>query len=246
MTLPIPPSFLGDRIREAEERSDRIYDAVVGVVTDNKDPDKLGRVKVKFPTLPGDDASAWAPLVAPGAGKDRGWFFLPEIDDEVLVMFEHGNVRRPLIVGAMWNGKDKPPETNGGGNEKRTIVSREGSRIEFDDDAGTVTIEDGGGKGKVVLSQDGKVTLEASSGDVGLQAPAGDFNVVAQSIELKATQSLKIQSGQALKIGSDANSTVKASIISVSGSTAGLNGGGGASAAEASASAEEVPDPIGG
>jgi uncharacterized protein involved in type VI secretion and phage assembly len=69
-----------------------------------------------------------------GAGKNRGWFFIPEKNDEVLVMFEHGDINRPLVVGSLWNGKDKPPDKNPGGNPRRVIKSRLGSKITFDDD----------------------------------------------------------------------------------------------------------------
>src|SRR6266545_3675312 len=160
LPIPVLPSLLGNEIRKAEDRADRVHDALVGLVVDNKDPDKLGRVKVRFPTLPGKDTSWWAPLAALGAGKDRGWFFLPEIDDEVLVVFEQGDFSRPVVLGALWNGKDLPPEKNGGKNERRVLVSRQGSRVVLDDDKGTITIEDGGKVGRIVISADNKITVE--------------------------------------------------------------------------------------
>ncbi|MDJ0727744.1 MAG: VgrG-related protein [Prochloraceae cyanobacterium] len=83
---------------------------MVGVVTDNNDPKGLGRVKVKFPTLTDEHSSNWARVVALGASSCRGFDCLPEINDEVLVGFEHGDIHRPYIVGGVWNGKDKPPE----------------------------------------------------------------------------------------------------------------------------------------
>lgn len=89
---------------------------MVGIVTDNQDPEGWGRVRVKFPTLtPEDDGSAhasnWARVVAIGASAERGLYCLPEIDDEVLVAFEHGDIHRPYILGGVWNGKDKTPDT---------------------------------------------------------------------------------------------------------------------------------------
>src|SRR5688572_18821933 len=92
-------------ILQAESEGTKVYEPVVGVVTDNKDPEKLGRVKVKMPVISGTDSSFWVPIVMLGAGKNRGWFFIPEVDDEVLVVFEHGNINKPLVVGAMWGGK---------------------------------------------------------------------------------------------------------------------------------------------
>ncbi|HEY9603786.1 MAG TPA: VgrG-related protein [Allocoleopsis sp.] len=91
---------------------------LVGVVTDNQDPKGLGRVRVWFPTLtpqqgPDAHASYWARVVSTGAGGNRGFDCLPEINDEVLVAFEHGDIHRPYIIGNVWNGKDAPPEKVG-------------------------------------------------------------------------------------------------------------------------------------
>ena len=100
---------------------------VVGIVTNNKDPQGLGRVKVKFPWLSADEESNWARLSSPMAGKDRGLFILPEVNDEVLVMFEHGDVNHPFVIGSLWNGTDKPPlsadqAVDGSGNVVRRIL----------------------------------------------------------------------------------------------------------------------------
>jgi phage protein D/phage baseplate assembly protein gpV len=109
---------------------------LVGLVTNNKDPKGWGRVKVKFPTLTMDDESHWARVVGLGASNDRGFYCLPEIDDEVLVGFEHGDIHRPYIVGGVWNGKDKTVETvddtiKNGKVRLRTIKTRTGHTIQF-------------------------------------------------------------------------------------------------------------------
>ena len=83
---------------------------MVGLVTDNKDPEGWGRVRVKLPTLTEDHVTNWARVVALGAGTSSGFYCLPEIDDEVLVAFEHGDIHRPYVIGGVWNGKDAPPE----------------------------------------------------------------------------------------------------------------------------------------
>ena len=90
--------------------ADRIYGMVIGIVTNNQDPDKLGRVKVRFPWLSDEDESQWARMLTPMAGDNRGMYFIPEVDDEVLVAFEQGDMRFPYILGALWNGEDKPPD----------------------------------------------------------------------------------------------------------------------------------------
>ncbi|MBE9048603.1 VgrG-related protein [Pleurocapsales cyanobacterium LEGE 10410] len=119
---------------------------LVGIVTDNQDPEGLGRVRVIFPTLnPETDGSGhqswWARVVGMGAGSNRGWYCLPEINDEVLVAFEHGDIHRPYIIGNVWNGVDLPPEakeqtipTTGPERGKvrlRTFKSRTGHSLQF-------------------------------------------------------------------------------------------------------------------
>ncbi|VEP13687.1 Rhs element Vgr protein (modular protein) [Hyella patelloides LEGE 07179] len=109
---------------------------LVGLVTKNKDPKGWGRVKVKFPTLTMDHESHWARVVGLGAANQRGFYCLPEINDEVLVGFEHGDIHRPYIVGGVWNGKDKTVETvadtvKNGKVRLRTIKTRTGHTIQF-------------------------------------------------------------------------------------------------------------------
>ncbi len=132
----------------------KINGVVVGVVIDNNDPKGHYRVKVKFPWVSesGDYASSvkddedfrstWCRLTSFMAGsKDgadfRGAFFLPEVDDEVLLAFEHGDLRRPYVIGSLWNGVDKPIHDNdsqGGENNFRSIRSRDGHMLQFVDD----------------------------------------------------------------------------------------------------------------
>src|SRR6185295_11928909 len=115
----------------------RINGVVVGVVTNNQDPDGMGRVKVKFPWLSDQDESHWARVAAPMAGKERGFYFLPEVEDEVLVAFEHGDARFPYVLGALWNGKEGPPAKNDDGkNNIRVIKSRSGHIIRLTDEDG--------------------------------------------------------------------------------------------------------------
>ncbi len=240
-------SYFFQQIREAEEEGSRVYEPVIGVVTDNKDPDKLMRVKVKIPAISAADTTWWVSMVMLGAGKDRGWFFLPEVGDEVLVAFEHGDMDRPIIIGALWNGKDKPPKDNGSGsNPIRTIVSRGGSKVEFDDDKGTVTISDGGGKGELVIkSDDGKMTITASSGDVTFDAPGDALQIKCAEASFDAKMNFEVR-GQKVNISAASGVTFKASgPLNVAGSTTDINPGGTPEAASASTSPQDVADPAG-
>jgi uncharacterized protein involved in type VI secretion and phage assembly len=246
MSITDLASYFFHQIRTQEEESGRIYEPVIGIVTDNKDPEKLARVKVKIPTLSSDDTTWWAPLIAQGAGKNRGWFFIPEIDDEVLVMFEHGDMSRPLIVGSLWNGKDKPPGSNSSGsNPKRLYKSRAGDLFELDDEGGKITISDGGGKGRIVIDKSNKITIEALSGDVCIQAPAGDLAIVCKDAELTATAGLDIVSQQGVKLGSDDAATIKAGgMMGVSAQPFAVQGGQAQAPSAPTASPAEIADPI--
>src|SRR5271165_2888626 len=141
----------------------RFYGVVVGVVTNNQDPDKMARVRIKFPWLSDDHESWWARIAVPMAGASRGAYFLPEVDDEVLVAFEHGDVRSPYVVGALWNKKDAPPTTNDDGkNNIRVIHSRSGHLVRLDDSDGDEKIEiidKTGGNSITIKSSDNSVSL---------------------------------------------------------------------------------------
>ncbi|MBU0960029.1 MAG: phage tail protein, partial [Proteobacteria bacterium] len=125
-----------------EEKQNKIQGVVIGVVTNNEDPEGMGRVKVKFPWLSDEDESNWARVASPMAGKERGMYFLPEVDDEVLVAFEHGDMRFPYIIGSLWNGTEPPPASNDDGqNNVRMIKSRSGHVISLTDEDGKEKIE---------------------------------------------------------------------------------------------------------
>jgi phage protein D len=114
---------------------------VIGIVTDNVDPEGLGRIRVKYPWLVQDHDSHWARLSTPMAGPGRGFYWIPEINDEVLVGFEHGDMTRPYILGSVWNGKDLPVKPNnkcvqGGNVNQRIIRTRYGHEIILNDTKG--------------------------------------------------------------------------------------------------------------
>ena len=125
----------------------RILGVVSGIVIDNQDPEGLYRVKVKFPWVKEssdqysndpdreDFPSAWARVATMMAGNQRGSFWLPEVDDEVLVTFEHGDIRRPYVIGSLWSSEDKPIHANSDGkNNFRTFFSRSGNVMQFIDE----------------------------------------------------------------------------------------------------------------
>lgn len=141
---------------------------VTGMVTDNADPKGQGRVKVKFPWLNDEHTSHWARIISPGAGATRGVEFLPEVNDEVAVLFLQGNMDAPFILGGVWNGKDAPPvksseAVSGGKVNKRIIRSRSGHSILLDDSSGKelVLVEDKSGNRILIDSAKNQISVEA-------------------------------------------------------------------------------------
>ncbi len=212
-------NLLSEMLASSEESS-RFYGITVGIVTNNKDEEGMGRVKVKFPWLFDKDESYWARVLTPMAGKERGFYFLPEIDDEVLVAFAHGDISSPYILGALWNGQDKPPELNSDGkNNLRMIKSRSGHQIILDDteNAEKIIIRDSTQKNQIVIDSKnngisiqvekdiaivakGKISIKSSDGDIEIGCKNLAINT-QQNCEIKANSNIKIQAnaGMALK-----------------------------------------------
>ena len=174
----------------------RITGVVIGIVTNNQDPDRLGRVKVRFPWLSGSTESHWARVATPMAGNGRGLYFLPEVDDEVLVLFERGDVRFPFVIGALWNGKDPAPADNGDGkNALRVIKSKSGHLIRFDDSekAEKIEIIDATANNRIVIdTKTDTVTITAGKHLV-LEAPQGDIRLKAKQVAIEASGSADIK-----------------------------------------------------
>jgi uncharacterized protein involved in type VI secretion and phage assembly len=212
---------LFDALLDAEAReaaSRRIIGVVVGLVTNNKDPEGLGRVKVKFPWLSDTDESDWARVAAPMAGNDRGAYFLPEVDDEVLVAFEHGDARSPYVVGALWNGKDAPPAKNDDGkNNLRMIKSRSGHTIKLNDEDGKETIEilDKNKRNSIVIDTSENTITITSEKDITLSASKGAIKLDAQKIELKSSADTKIEAGDKMDVKSGATMTIKGATVNI-------------------------------
>ncbi|HET9441948.1 MAG TPA: phage baseplate assembly protein V, partial [Acidimicrobiales bacterium] len=224
-----------------------ITSVAVGVVTNNKDPDNLGRVKVKLPWLPSEQPieSDWMRLVAMGAGAGRGWFWLPEVNDEVLVAFEHGDIRRPFILGGLWNGRDKPPITNGdavagdGTVNRRFMKTRTGHTLEFNDspDAPKVELVTKSGKLKMTFD-DKKADFKLASGNDVSVDNNGNLTITTKgNVEVKATGNLKLTGNQVtieaksnleIKAGGSAKVAANASLELTGTAQAKLSGTGGA------------------
>ena len=201
-----------------EARTGRIYGAVVGLVTNNQDPDGMGRIKVKFPWLSDVAESSWARLASPMAGKQRGIYFLPEVDDEVLVVFEHGDVRFPYVLGALWNGQDAPPVTNDNGkNDVRLIKSRSGHVVKLNDEDGKETIEiiDKDQKNSIVIDTSKSTITVTSDKDITLSAAQGTIKLDAQKVEINSSDATKLKAGGNMNVEASGTMTVKGSTVNI-------------------------------
>jgi phage baseplate assembly protein V len=197
---------------------DRFHGVAIGIVTNNKDPNGLGRVKLALPWLADDVETDWARIASPMAGKERGWYSLPEVDDEVLVAFEHGDPEFPYVLGALWNGRDKPPASNADGkNDVRMIRSRSGHVIRLTDTGGSEQIEiiDKSTKNSIVIStKDNTITIRADA-DVVVEAKSGALKLSGKSVEIASASDLKIEAKAGMTVRSTGQLTIKGQIVQI-------------------------------
>jgi uncharacterized protein involved in type VI secretion and phage assembly len=177
----------------------RWYGVHVGIVSDVKDPDGLGRVKVKLPWISDADGGiydVWARLATMMAGNNRGTWFVPDVDDEVLLAFEAGDPRLPYVVGALWNGVDKPPESmdGAGKNYKKVIRSRNGVKVTLDDQDGQeqCIVETPGGQ-KITL-KDSPASLEA------VDSNGNSVKLDSSGVTIIASATVTVQAGASVKV----------------------------------------------
>ena len=196
----------------------RFYGVVIGVVTNNRDPDSMHRVKVRFPWLDREHESHWARVATVMAGNGRGGYFLPEVDDEVLVAFEHGSLEHPFVIGALWNGKDSPPENNNDGrNDNRTIKSRSGHIVRLCDSSGgeRIDVVDKTGENKIVItSADNKIAIQAR-GDIEITSQTGKVKISGLSIELTAMTDVKVQAQTTIDATATAEVNIKGALVNI-------------------------------
>jgi len=201
---------------------------VIGIVTDNNDPNNQGRVKVKYPWLSEDDTTTWVRIVTPMGGSNRGFEFLPEIDDEVLVAFEHGDPHQAYILGGLWNGNDSPPyasakAVDGGKVVRRIIRSRTGHALFFletPEKQGFAITTAAGHKFelrdsdqfiRVITKLGNVVELNDAEGSILLKDSSGlnSIEITTEGqISLQAVGQISIQAGGAIQLKSGAATSV--------------------------------------
>lgn len=184
MALPAPP----------DGSAPGYFGVYPAIVTDIVDPRQLGRIEVRFPFLGSDgdrDVRAWATLCTPYADDEQGLAILPEVGSQVVVAFEAGNLRRPYVLGAAWNGQAALPHQPEQANNIRLLRSRSDSRLEFDDTAGAAKVS-------ITMASGHRVVLDDSPQEITVQHANGCVlrMTVAGSIEIQANVSLDITAAQ--------------------------------------------------
>ena len=225
--------------QDYEERQNKMFGVVTAIVTNTKDPDKMGRVKVKYAWMGEAKTveSNWARVVTFMAGNGRGAHFLPDVDDEVLISFEYGNMNHPYIIGALYSSTDKVIEKNEDGkNNIKMIKSRSGHTITIDDTSGKekFIFEDKSGKrsitfdvkektldivntegdmtisakGNITIKSEKKMTLEGATG-VEIKSD-GEIKIDGKTVKVKSSKTLNIEAGSSLTAKSTAAATLQA------------------------------------
>jgi len=213
--------------------------AVMALVTDNVDPDELGRIQVKFPTLHEEPLSFWLRQVSPMAGKERGLYALPEKEDEVLVVFLQGSHDVGVIIGQFWNGVDKPPpeakdkmpvagDTDTGAtwstdqftegskdlekNDRRFWKSRAGALMAFDDTEGSETLQFWDKDHKLSLifdTAEQRIVMANTGGDMHIRTKGTLYLEAGEEVKMKAKSDIYIDSDTNVNIKAATNATME-------------------------------------
>lgn len=186
----------------------------LALVVSVQDPDSMSRVQVRllgFDGVDGQDAPLWARVAVPFAGNDCGAFMIPNVGDEVLVTFAGGDPRMPIVIGSLWNGADKAPDSLGGDRVNLwTIVGKAGTRIAI--------IEENQGSETIKLSTPGGVTAtitDESGGKIELKQSGNTITMDSQGISIKASAQVKVDASTV---------TVTASMVKVDAAMAKFSG----------------------
>lgn len=178
LEIPLPGLFHGGYLSE---------------VVSLDDPESLSRVQVRlhnFDGVDGHDGPVWARVACPFAGGDRGAFLLPDVGDEVFVIFVNGDPRLPVVVGGLWNGASAPPETISGGRNRRKIIrSKNGVKLTLDDQDGQeqFIVETPGGQKVTLKDGPGAITIEDSNGNSAKLEASGVTVTAAAKLTLNAS-----------------------------------------------------------
>lgn len=206
-----------DALKSEESAVRRVYGVVAAKVTNNRDPQGLGRVKLWFPWLSEQNETDWVRMATLMAGPGRGSFFLPEAGDEVLVAFEHGDLNYPFVLGMLWNGQDHPPEPNHDGkNNLRVFRSRSGHELVFNDDGGRkqekivlhtrgghqIILDDSDGQEQIAIvdrTGNNQITINSVNDAITIECK-GELNLSANRVKINALTTLELHANALLTL----------------------------------------------
>ncbi|MBB6735601.1 phage baseplate assembly protein V [Cohnella zeiphila] len=186
---------------------------MIATVTNNSDPDNLGRVKLKFPIRENEHETDWAPIVSLMTGSNMGTLFIPEVGDEVLVAFHLGYLDQPFVIGGLWNQNKKPPAKHEK-NDIRKVRTRAGHELIFQDtdSDGKITLKTNAGLKLDISEKDDSVTLATKNAQQSVTLTGGSKN----SIEIKAgTSKITLNNQGQITIESSNSVQVKGTQISL-------------------------------
>lgn len=205
-----------------DQVQNRFYGVAIGTVSNVTDPLMQGRVKVRLPWFNNEEETAWARIATPTAGGSRGIYFIPKVDDEVLVAFEHGNLETPYVIGSLWNSRAMPPEQTPL-QGKSVIKTETGHILEFDDLQQSI---------KIATATDQKVTLDPTK--IELSNAAGTMKITmddsAQTLKIESATKLQLKGldikieGTNVEISGSAKTDVKSGgVLTIQGSIVKIN-----------------------
>jgi phage baseplate assembly protein V len=187
-------------LTRAFEADQRYYGGSIGIVVANDDPRGEGRVRLRFPWFSEDMESDWVRVAQPYAGGGFGFYWVPEVETEVIVSFVQGDIRFPIVIGSLYNGQDKPAVARNG-RDPKVIRTKAGHRILIEDQAGQEKIE-------IVDAEGNSITIETTTNTITISALG--------NIAIKATGKLTMSGQGGVEISSSGAVTVR-------GTTIGLN-----------------------
>lgn len=184
----------------------RFYGVAIAEVVSNTDTSNLGRVQLRLPWLSG--YQPWARVATMSAGRNRGAYFIPQVGDEVLVAFNHGDVREPFVVGSLWNGRDTPPRTGTlDPTNVRAIRTPAGHEITLDDTGQSIVVVTSTGQRLAMDAQ--QIELSAGKGAAKVTlTTSGDITLEGTNVRIKATGVFEAK-GSTAEVNGDSNATFK-------------------------------------
>ena len=187
----------------------------IGVVASNEDPDGEHRVRVRLPLVDDQADGVWARVASLDAGDQRGFFFRPEIGDEVVVGFLEDDPRRAVILGMLHSSAKAAPLQGSDDNHEKEYRSRSGMRLYFDDDKKIVLLETPAGNRLTLSEEDKAVKLEDQNGNKIEMTPFGIKIESAKALELKAGTQLKLVGQAGAELSSSATCKVQGSVVQI-------------------------------